>query len=211
MVPFVARPEQTGLSCGVAGTRLLSQRVCRSGTAVVLAMSTLGRAPWGPLLIPARRAAVHLVAVPLPKQRSVYETSRTDSIVPPSTCSGASTPPPNGCPFGGSGSGFQPDLSFRPRGFSPPRRLPPHRESRVCCTPLPILGFAAFHLASCAIAGCTEATILATRFVPLEEVHSIAAALRHRSRCPRAVSTTSRLCSATEFRHRRRAVADVPW
>jgi hypothetical protein len=33
---------------------------------------------------------------------------------------------------------------FRPRGLTPPRRFPPLRESRACCIPLPILGFAAF-------------------------------------------------------------------
>jgi hypothetical protein len=36
-------------------------------------------------------------------------------------------------------------VPFRPRGFSPPRRLPPLDRSRACCIPLPILGFAAFH------------------------------------------------------------------
>jgi len=35
-------------------------------------------------------------------------------------------------------------LSFRPRGFSPPRRLAPRRRSRVCCAPLPAWGFVAF-------------------------------------------------------------------
>jgi len=34
---------------------------------------------------------------------------------------------------------------FRPRGFSPPRRLAPRRSLRVCCTPQPVLGFDAFH------------------------------------------------------------------
>jgi hypothetical protein len=34
--------------------------------------------------------------------------------------------------------------TFRPRGFSPPRRLSPHIGSRVCCTPQPVLGFVAF-------------------------------------------------------------------
>jgi hypothetical protein len=34
--------------------------------------------------------------------------------------------------------------TFRPRGFPPPRRLAPRIGSRVCCTPQPVLGFAAF-------------------------------------------------------------------
>jgi hypothetical protein len=33
---------------------------------------------------------------------------------------------------------------FRPRGFSPPRRLSPHRGVRACCVPVPDMGFAAF-------------------------------------------------------------------
>lgn len=43
------------------------------------------------------------------------------------------------------GSGIpSPDVSFRPRGLSPPRRLSPHPGPRVCCTPLPALRFVAF-------------------------------------------------------------------
>jgi hypothetical protein len=38
------------------------------------------------------------------------------------------------------------EVPFRPRGFSPPRRLPPLHESRACCIPLPILGSTAFPL-----------------------------------------------------------------
>jgi hypothetical protein len=34
-------------------------------------------------------------------------------------------------------------LSFRPRGFAPPRRFPPREGPRACCIPLPVLGFAA--------------------------------------------------------------------
>jgi hypothetical protein len=35
-------------------------------------------------------------------------------------------------------------IPFRPRGFTPPRRLPPLGRSRACCIPLPVMGFAAF-------------------------------------------------------------------
>jgi len=35
-------------------------------------------------------------------------------------------------------------ILFRPRGFAPPRRLPPLGRSRACCIPLPVMGFAAF-------------------------------------------------------------------
>jgi hypothetical protein len=36
-------------------------------------------------------------------------------------------------------------LPFRPRGFAPPRRFSPRQGSRVCCAPLPVMRFAAFH------------------------------------------------------------------
>jgi hypothetical protein len=36
------------------------------------------------------------------------------------------------------------EVTFRPRGFAPPRRLPPLLRSRACCIPLPILGFIVF-------------------------------------------------------------------
>jgi len=45
---------------------------------------------------------------------------------------------PEGRRFGLEGS--TPEVSFRPRGFSPPRRLPPLCRLRACCIPLPILG-----------------------------------------------------------------------
>jgi hypothetical protein len=38
-------------------------------------------------------------------------------------------------------------LTFRPRGFSPPRRLTPCTFLRACCIPLPIMGFDAFRTA----------------------------------------------------------------
>jgi len=85
--------------------------------------------------------------------------------------------------------GCHPKRSFRPRGFAPPRRLPPTRRARACCIPIPILGFLAF---------------LAIRpsprrgFVPPEGSSSFGAVSRHRDPFPLAVSTTSRLCSPSE-------------
>jgi len=38
------------------------------------------------------------------------------------------------------------EVPFRPRGFSPPRRLSPRDGSQVCCTLQPALGFAAFRI-----------------------------------------------------------------
>jgi hypothetical protein len=40
---------------------------------------------------------------------------------------------------------------FRPRGFAPPRRFTPPKDSRACCIPLPIVGFDVFRplLAGC--------------------------------------------------------------
>jgi hypothetical protein len=46
---------------------------------------------------------------------------------------------------------------FRPRGFSPPRRLSPRPGPRACCIPLPVLGFAAFP-ATCSQRPETRAT-----------------------------------------------------
>lgn len=37
------------------------------------------------------------------------------------------------------------EVSFRPRGFSPPRRFSPRCGSQACCILLPIVGFASFH------------------------------------------------------------------
>jgi hypothetical protein len=62
-------------------------------------------------------------------------------------------------------------------------------ESRACCIPLPILGFAAFLCARPAPPSpvCRSAAFPATLFVPLEEFPSPAAAPCHHGRCPLAV------------------------
>lgn len=64
---------------------------------------------------------------------------------------------------------------------------------RVCCTPLPVLGFAAFPAAP--LPGCLPKQVRgrgrrfpATPFTPLEGFPSSTAVLRHRSRCPPAVA-----------------------
>jgi hypothetical protein len=49
-------------------------------------------------------------------------------------------------PFPGLGSWGHHDIVFRPRGFAPPRRLPPHRGFQACCSLVPDLGFAGFRL-----------------------------------------------------------------
>jgi hypothetical protein len=61
-----------------------------------------------------------------------------------------------------SASGNHPEVLFRPRGFSPPRRVSPRSGSQACCILQPTLGFAAFHAHQPKLA-----TILATR-PPLE-------------------------------------------
>lgn len=40
--------------------------------------------------------------------------------------------------------GATPEVAFRPCGFAPLRRFPPHRGPRACCIPQPVLGFATF-------------------------------------------------------------------
>jgi len=89
----------------------------------------------------------------------------------------------------GTGSG----VSFRPRGFAPPRRFPPLRKVRACCIPLPTLGFVAFpgyrDPRTCRSSSERALPFPATPFIPFEECPSLVAAPRHRGRCPLAVTT----------------------
>jgi hypothetical protein len=83
--------------------------------------------------------------------------------------------------------GSTPEVPFRPRGFSPPRRLPPLCESRACCIPLPILGSTAFlHLAS--RSEDRDVPLLPRSAGPYPSKESSpTAGTRHRVRCPLAV------------------------
>jgi hypothetical protein len=71
-----------------------------------------------------------------------------------------------------SASGCHPEVPFRPRGFSPPRRVSPRSGSQACCILQPTLGFAAFHTDR-----PKPAAILATR-PPLEGCSHPLVALR---------------------------------
>jgi len=87
--------------------------------------------------------------------------------------------------------GCHPRDSFRPRGFSPPRRFPPQRRSRACCIPQPTMGFVAFRASGAAArqaGGGRREALPATLFVPLEEFPSPAAAPCHHGRCLPAVT-----------------------
>jgi hypothetical protein len=91
------------------------------------------------------------------------------------------------------------DIACRPRGFSPPRRVPPPWSRGFVaprCRSWDSSRFAS-HRPPLLVGRARRSP--RRRFTPLEEVHSTAAALRHRSRCPRAVFTTSRRCSAAEL------------
>ena len=55
----------------------------------------------------------------------------------------ASTPTGHRCPASASEEPTS-EVLFRPRGFAPPRRFPPLADSRACCIPQPVVGFAAF-------------------------------------------------------------------
>jgi hypothetical protein len=111
-----------------------------------------------------------------PTERSSERWSRSSSsrgirlFAPPPTCPmrvhSRETSPP-------SARRCHAPCSFRPRGFSPPRRLSPHIGSRVCCTPQPVLGFVAFR------AGALLATA-----EPFEGFPSSTAVPRHRGRVP---------------------------
>lgn len=47
------------------------------------------------------------------------------------------------------------EVSFRPRGLAPPRRVPPCIRPWACCIPLPTLGFTAFLGLSPRLADCS--------------------------------------------------------
>jgi len=83
--------------------------------------------------------------------------------------------------------GSTPEVPFRPRGFSPPRRLPPLHELRACCIPLPILGSTAFPLLV-SRSEDRDAPQLPRSAGPYPSKESSpTAGTRHRVRCPLAV------------------------
>jgi len=65
-----------------------------------------------------------------------------------------------------------PEVPFRPRGISPPRRLSPRNDSQACCILQPTLGFASFHTDQ-----PKPAAIPATR-PPLEGISHLPVVLR---------------------------------
>lgn len=89
-------------------------------------------------------------------------------------------------------------LLFRPRGFSPPRRLPPRSRSRACCISLPAMGFAAFSDFPCPIApeGTRNTVAVLATLTPFEESPSPSAVPRHRGPCLLAVSARVRPASS---------------
>jgi len=71
--------------------------------------------------------------------------TRRIPAVRPSTDISAAHPLPVTCAtFGLEATSLE--VLFRPRGFSPPRRVSPRDGSQVCCTLQPVLGFAAFRI-----------------------------------------------------------------
>lgn len=57
-------------------------------------------------------------------------------------------------------------VSFRPRGFSPPRRFAPTARCRRCCSLLPILGFTAFRASHHLLPDPRESPVSMARAVP---------------------------------------------
>jgi len=93
----------------------------------------------------------------------------------------ASTPARAACPcFGPEGSTLE--VLFHPRGFSPPRWVPPLHPLRACCIPLPILGFAAFPCLALRSKTGPRDTSPRRRTYPSKNSPSTAAP-RHRGRC----------------------------
>jgi len=140
--------------------------------------------PRGPIVCPS---------FPTPKCRSVRSAfgppllSFTLITSPPATCV---------CPLPVDVAAFlRPDgairqVMFRPRGFSPPRRLAPLVGTRACCIPMPAMGSAAFPAPAtllphagrgqCEVDWGDPGVIPATRFVPFEGFPSPVAASCHR-------------------------------
>jgi len=94
--------------------------------------------------------------------------------------------------FGSGGSTLE--VPFRPRGFSPPRRLPPLRASRAYCIPLPILGSTAFPSVGVPVRRPRPFPPLSRDAGPYPPKNSLpTAGTRHRVRCPLAVLARSPL------------------
>jgi len=136
--------------------------------------SELNRSPWSgkrPSLLGSVRAARPIGPVSAPVA--------PPPTFPPSVNSGAesySALRPHGSPR---------EVTFRPRGFAPPRRFPPLDGLRACCIPLPVMRFAAFP--SFPTRRSPERLPRSAGFVPLEGLSPSTAAPRHRGRCLPAV------------------------
>lgn len=115
---------------------------------------------------------------------------RVTGIPPPSTCS-RSVHSRAVSPLR-IGSELPARTTFRPRGFSPPRRIPPPLEARACCIPLPIWGSPHFVWHRMPSSGRSlwmehPPQSLAAQFVPPEGFPSPAAVPCHHGLCPPAV------------------------
>jgi hypothetical protein len=88
------------------------------------------------------------------------------------------------------------EVLFRPRGFSPPRRVSPLVKFRACCIPVPegVRRVSAAppprepHTTEVMTGSSRRTRFPATPFAPLEEVPPLAAASHHCDRCPLAVA-----------------------
>jgi len=129
------------------------------------------RTPWprmafSPGFPSTQRGNAYLAMCPSPLHRHASE---------------ASTPAPAACRrFGPEGS--TPEVLFHPRGFSPPRWVPPLHPLRACCIPLPILGFAAFPCLAIRSKTGPRDTSPRRRTYPSKNSPSTAVP-RHRGRC----------------------------
>lgn len=101
----------------------------------------------------------------------------------------ASTPAQGATLRFGSG-GATPEVAFRPCGFTPLRRLPPHRGPQACCILQPVLGFATFPPYLSAADRRSAGGGLPRRAGRTPRRNPRATAVpRHRGRCPLAVGT----------------------
>jgi len=123
-------PGSSSGSCRSPSARPVPERTDRCEPPRLRSTSEPYPSPW-----PIQRPS------PGPSTPSDTGVSAGVPLAPPSTyrCSVHSRSRPESRSLRPRSSTFE--VSFRPRGFAPPRRFLPLLRLRACCIPLPILGF----------------------------------------------------------------------
>jgi hypothetical protein len=157
------------LRVGSSGSSLRTPRVCRL---------TKRRVPHDLRSPSERPVPMRGAEQPLPTaghlaSRGIHLVVCPSSDIPRPRPLRVTLPPPSVC-------WCQPTDSFRPRGFSPPRRFPPRSRSRACCIPVPE-GVRSVSRSRAPLQSTRRSLVRCARgfpvcaFTPLEEVPSPAA------------------------------------